>query len=1035
MKKIVDFFIDRSLVVNLITVMVIIVGLISILTLQKETFPRVEFDVILVTTAYPGSSSEDVEKLVTISLERELKSVDGIKEMNALSAEGTSIIYLQVEPDSIIREVLEDVKNAIDRVDDLPAEAKTPRVRSLSNKNRGVLKVPLTGLPYNQLRKYAKKLQARIELFPGVAFVDLDGHRLDEIVISVDPFKLRDFDITISEVASSIRNRHLNLSAGKLETIEGDLIIRTLAEFDSIEEIKKLVLRSNNSGQTIHVSDIATVTRKPVDSSLLIRSQGKEAIFLDIKIKEKADILITTNKIKESIKEFFETKEKDNLEYRFVDDASYYVTRRLNVLKSNGILGIVLVFFCLMFFLNFSTSVITSLGAPIAFMVAFILMDSIGVSINLISMFGLILVLGMLVDDSIIVAEHYYQLLEKGLKPREAASKAAMDTIRPVTATILTTVVAFGSLFYMGGIMGKFLWSVPAVVIICLAASWLECFFILPSHLNDFVKVKPEKTSSRWYQPFLDSYERSLRIALKIPKTVLVIFLIILVLSGLLAKSMRFELFPGDDVRIVYLQIKGKVGTPFDVTNSEVKKLELMLMDHLKKNEYEQIKAHIGESFGDHGRKTGSHYGAIIMYLTPPSDRERSTDKILSDVVKLSNELVKDFTITSKKVQGGPPKGKPVEIELMGDSISTLQKVSALVHQELKKEEGLTSSEIDFEEGKKQIIVDINDSEARRLGLTTKQIAFELRSALGSDSISEIRENDEDIEIKIKIDEKYQRQTDILTMLSVTNNQGSRIPIAKVAKILTRPGAFVIRRFNRKRIFAISGTLDNEKTSPLKIVENFTPKLEKILKDFPEITYNFGGENKDTKESMMRLMKSGIISMFCIFLILVVMFSSLGQPIVVMMAIPLGLIGVIVTFYVLGLSLGFMAMMGVVALVGVVVNDSIVLVSFINKKLDETGDLHFSVVEGCKSRFRPVMLTTFTTVAGLLPVAHAPGGDPFLKPMATSFAWGLLFATFVTLVFIPCNYYVYKKILFWFRKKFLSKSSLIKYKNSPTIGT
>lgn len=1018
MKSLIDFFINRSLVVNLITTMVIIVGAISIYTLQKETFPRVEFDVVLITTAYPGSSAEDVEKLVTISMERELKAVDGIKEMNAMSAEGNSIIYLQIDPDFDLDEVINDVKDAIDLVDDLPEEAKVPRVRSLSNKARGVLKVPLTGLPYKKLRVYAKKLQSKIEEFPGVARVDFDGYRLDEVIITIDPHKLNEYELTTSEVANAIRNRHLNLSAGKLEASQGDLIVRTVAELETVEDINKLVVRSNDSGRAVTIADIAEVERKPADSTLLVRSQGKEAVFLDVKLKENADILINTDKVKKTVQEFILENGEPGLKYRFVDDASYYVTRRLNILRGNGIIGIGLVFVCLLFFLNFSTSFITSLGAPIAFMTAFILMDFMGVSINLISMFGLILVLGMLVDDSIIVAEHYYQLLEKGMKPREAASKAALDTVAPVTATILTTIVAFGSLFFMGGIMGKFLWSVPMVVIICLLASWLECFFILPSHLNDFVRLNKNKKERRWYQPLMNSYTKSLTIAIKMPKTVMFIFFIVLVASMGLAKTMRFELFPGDDVRIVYMQIKGKVGTTLETTDKAVKKLEKLYMGELKTHEYEQIKATVGQLIGDQGIKTGTHYGSVILYLTDPDDRERSTDEIVSLLADKSKALIPDYEFTTKKMKGGPPTGKPVEVELMGDSIQELKVVAARVHEALKKEKGVTSSEIDFEEGKKQIIINVNDQEARRLGLTTKQIAFEFRASMGGDSISEIRENDEDIEIKIKLDEESQKTVESLKLLHITNMQGSRIPMARVATFEEQPGAFVIRRYNRKRIFSVSGDLDKEMVTPMAIVKSFTPKVKEILKEHPNITFNFGGENKDTKESMARLMKSGVIAMFCIFLILVFMFASLGQPLVVMSAIPLGLIGVIITFKVFGMSLGFMAMMGVVALVGVVVNDSIVLVTFINKRLEESGDLYHAVMEGCKSRFRPVILTTFTTVAGLLPVAHAPGGDPFLKPMATSFAWGLLFATAVTLIFVPCNYFVFMTWKEWFSKKF-----------------
>jgi multidrug efflux pump subunit AcrB len=1013
MRKAIDFFLDRPLIVNLITVMIIVVGIVSAITLKKEMFPKVEFDIILITTAYPGSSSEDVEKLVTLSLEREIKAVDGIKEMNALSAEGSSIIYITVEPDAELEKVLDDVKNAVDAVDDLPDEARVPRVVSLDNSTRGIIKIPLTGQPYPILRKHAKRLQEKLEMLSPVARVDMDGYRLDEIVIKVNPQKLNEYEVTPSEIASAVRNRNLNLSAGKLETPGGDIIVRTVSEFSNTEQIENVVVRSNSNGVAVRIKDVAQVERRPIEGTTLLRSQGEEAVFMDVKAKETADILKTVEMVQETTDKYFE-KNKVGINYRYTDDLSFYVKRRLNVLTTNGFMGIALVLGCLLLFLNFTTSVITSMGAPIAFFTSFIIMDAFGLSINLISMFGLIIVLGMLVDDSIIVAEQYYQNLEAGMKPKEAARKAALETIKPVTATILTTVIAFGALFFMGGIMGKFLWMVPAMVIICLFASWLECFFILPSHLNDFVRLKKKKADSRWYAPWVNFYEKSVRTFLKSPFLTQFAFLLVFIVSLVVAKGMRFELFPGDDVRVIFLQIKGKVGTPLEKTDAAMRKLEKMALAELQKEEYEQIKSTVGNLRGDEGTKTGTHYGSLVAYLTDPTDRERSTDEILSGLTKKAESLVgSDYVITTKKMQGGPPRGKPVDIELRSDSIEELKVVSRKVEDVLKVQKGVTSTEIDFEEGKKQIVISVNDQEARRLGVNTRQIAFEIRTALAGDALSEVRENDEDIEIKILLDEESKGRVESLSMIHILNNQGRRIPISRVVNFEEKPGAFVIRRFDRKRIFSVSATLDNNITSPREVTGLMNPEVEKILKDHENVSFVFGGENKDTKESMQRLIKSFVIAMFCVFLVLVIMFGSLAQPLVVMSAIPLGLIGVIFTFKLFGASLGFMAMLGVVGLVGVVVNDSIVLVTFINQQRENLDSILEAIVAGCRSRFRPVILTTFTTVAGLLPVAHTPGGDPFIKPMAMSFAWGLLFSTVVTLIFVPCSYFSYVKSLNW----------------------
>ncbi len=1021
MKKLMEFFLDRPLLVNLISIATVLVGGLSLYGLQKETFPPIDFDYILVSTGYPGSSPEDVEKLVTIPLEREIKAVDGIKNLNAISSEGSSIIYMEVLADADLDTVLEDTKNAIDLVTDLPDDADIPTVRSLNNKQRAIIKVTLTGEDYEKLKYSSKKLRDYIETVDGVAVVDLSGYRVDEVRIEVDPNKLNQLEVTVGEIYQAVRQRNLNLSAGKIEDPAGDIIVRTVAEFETVEDIENVVVVSNNSGRRVQLKDVAKVMRLPEESGVIQRSNGKQAIFLNVKAREKADILDTASAIKEKTEEFFDKEDTAGIEFRYTDDISYYVKRRLDVLKDNGIMGMLLVFVTLMLFLNFKTSLITSLGAPIAFMVAFSLMDVMGLSVNLMSMFALILVLGMLVDDSIIVAEYYYQKLEEGLEPHEAARYAAFNTIKPVMATIATTMVAFGSLFFMGGIMGKFLWPVPAVVNVCLLASLLECFFILPSHLSDYCRINPKHAGKRWYDGLTEYYAKILKKVINFPWSVLFVFALVFGGSVFMATKMDFELFPGDDVRTVFLQIKGKVGTPLLETDKAVMKLEELSLANLKEEEIDQIKAQVGVFVGDNGDKRGSHYGSLIIYLTPPGDRERSTDDILGDLSSKAIKLLPGWEVTTTKVQGGPPKGKAVDIQLTSGSLKDLKEASALVQKSLEEKKGIIAPEIDFEKGKQQVIVDVIDAEASRLGLSTQQVALEVRRLLSGDSITEIRESDEDIEIKIFLDDSSRTKIESLMKLHLVNNAGRRIPLERVVKLTQRPGAFVIRRLNRKRIISVTADIDKKVTTPVKVAKDFGEELKTVLKDYPGVSWKFGGENEDTKESMLRLTKSGVMALSAIFIILVVMFNSILHPVVVMSAIPLGLIGVIWTFKIANQSLGFMALMGVVALIGVVVNDSIVLVTFINETREKVEDLTEAVFIASKSRFRAVILTTFTTVAGLLPIAHPSvstflsfgtntDSDPFIQPMALSFAWGLLFASLVTLFFVPCNYIAFEKV-------------------------
>ncbi len=1045
MGTVIEFFLKRPLIVNLISIMIIIVGSFSVWNLQKEIFPQVEFEVILINTIYPGASAEDVEQMVTVSIERSLKSVEGIKDLHGISSEGKSIVYIEVDPDYEVQNVFDDAQKAIDAIVDFPNDVEDPYIFNITNKQRGVISIALTGGTYNQLADSAKNLRDVLEENKKVAKVTLGGYQVDEIRVEVNPKKLNSYELTFAEVQKALKDRNLNLAAGQIESGNGDILIRTVSEFEGIDDVKSVVVRSNTTGVMVRIKDIANVKRVPTKNSIIQRSQGKEAIFLGIFTKETADVLESVEEVRTATDDFFKTNPYKDVKFEYTDDMSFYVKRRLNILKNSGLLGLLLVFTSLLLFLNFQTSVVTSLGAPIAFMAAFIFMSYYDISLNMISMFSLILVLGMLVDDAIIVAEQFYQKIEKGMEPYRAAKEASLETIKPVTATIATTIIAFGALFFMGGIMGKFIWPVPAVVIICLLASLFECFFILPSHLAEFVKSggqnrkfsllklinKKRPDGLRWYDGWIKFYGKSLKFFLKHPFKVWLTFLLFFVFSIYIATTMRIELFPGDDVRIVYLQLKGENGIPLSVTDQATKKVEKIVLNYLKKEEYEQVRATVGSLVGMHEQKIGSHYASLIMYLTPPDDRERSTDQILSDLSSMVKKEVPNFTVTLKRIQGGPPKGNPLEVELVGKHLDSLKVAAAEILKVVSVEPGVTSSEIDFEDGKQQIVIDILEGEAKRLGLSTSTIALELRRILSGDEITKIREVDEDIKIRMYLDSESIKNENIFSEIYILNDQRRRIPLSKVIKIEKKPGAFVIRRLNHKRIISVIGTIDKEKTTPLKISNLLRPKVKKIINGYPDVTFKFGGERGDLVDSMSGLLKSAIIALFCIFLVLVLMFNSLAQPIVVMMAIPLGMMGVIWIFKLRSIPLGFMALMGVVALIGVVVNDSIVMVSFINKKRDELGSVVEAIYQASVARFRPIILTTLTTVAGLMPLAETKS-DPFIRPMALSFAWGLLIATVVTLVFIPCNYLLYVKASVYFRKKIKLFKSRNRGQNSST---
>ena len=1015
MNKIIDYFVNNTIVVNLITVLIVLMGMISIYSLNKETFPNVDFNYITIRTIYQGAAAEDVEKLISIEIEREVKEVDGIEEINAMSAEGASIVSLKIDPDFNTDEVLTEVRNALgDLGQKVPSEVESPIITKATNRHRSLMSIAIIGEDEELLRKEAKFVRDAFERYGPISSVSMDGYRQEQFDIQVKMDKLAQYDLTLTSILKAIKDRQVNITAGNIKLPGREKLVRTLKENETIESLENVVIISNDIGNAVRVKDVATVSRILKDKTRGERSDQKQAIYLGINAKASADVIETADWIKENIKNISEER---GFKYRISSDLSFYVKRRLGVLSQNGIQGIILVLACLVLFMNLRVSIITALGAPFAFLVAFALMDSFGITINLISMFGLILVLGMLVDDSIIVAEQYYQYLEKGMDPKEAAKKAAKDTLAPVTSTVLTTMVAFGSLFYMDGIMGKFMWPVPAVVIICLAASWFECFIILPGHLADFAGKIKNMEKTRWYKPAQDFYKKNLELCLKYGVTTVFLFVILFVVSIIGAKKMRFELFPADDVTYAYLNIKGPVGSTFKKTNKLLLEMETILAEEIKKEELVGFRTITGYQWSKGGTpRVGSHYGSIFIELTMQDFRDRKTDVILNAISDKAKAIVGDYTFALSKIKNGPPAGKPVNVEISADSLDDLIEASEIIKKKLDSLQGMVSSEIDYEKGKRQIIVDINESEARRLGVNNLQIGMELRNAFEGLVATTIKKSDEDIDVLVRLEESVRSTEETLKKIKVLNNQGRLIPLTRMASFKERDGAFIIRRFERMRTFSISGEVNRQKATSKQINKEIRPFLKELTGKFNGMIFQLTGENKDTDDSLASFKKAMIGSLFLIFILLVVQFSSLAQPIIIMSAIPFALIGVVFAFFVFKLPLGFMALMGMLGLVGVVINDSIVLVTFINRYLENYGFHIDSLVKASVSRFRPVILTTFTTVAGLLPVAHMPGGDPFLKPMATSFAYGLLFSTTITLIFVPTSYLLYMRVLEKFNK-------------------
>ncbi len=1033
-----QFSVKNSLFVNLLSVVIIIAGLISLVGLKREAFPPVSFDVVTVTTYFRGADSEKVERLVTTPLEKELKEVDNIEEMVSSSNDGVSLIYLKIASDVKNKDkVINDIQKAVDRVSNLPPDVdERPVVTEITSGEIPVIKVALSGdLSEFKLREYADDLKDLLENIPGVSSVDKSGWRDEEYWVQPDIKKMLEFHISFAELAAALGRQNVDMPGGKLKTEKEEFTVKVKADFRSKEDIENTVIRANDLGNWIKVKDVATVKHTFEDDVTLNKVLGTRSITLVVIKRPSGDIIKIVRGVYRIIRKFKEKTPKE-LKISTFYDMSYYVQRRLNVLKSNGYIGLILVVGVLFLFLHPIPAAMTALGIPIAMLTTFWVMSFLGMSINLITMFGLILVLGMVVDDGIIISENTYRYIEKGLSPPQAAVKGTSEVMLPVVATVLTTVAALSPLMFMKGLLGRFVKYIPFVAIIALMASLIEAFIILPSHLADFARPIKEggkgKSEKKWFKYIQRKYKRLLEVSLRNRYRVVGIVVLAFFSSLILAKFfMPFILFSSKGVEQFSIRMEARPGTSLEETNRLIKDVKDLVAKMPDKylDTYETVVGLLREDRGyDPNAKQGSNFAQINVYLTPSGKRDKTAYQIIESMRPALNKIFKKLKAKGveklyfQEFKEGPPVGRAVDVRIRGAEFSKLKAIAKEIEDYLSGLKGTSSITDSYDLGNKEIDVIVDENKARQAYLTNSDIAFAIRCAFAGAVATTIKRSkaEKEIRVLVRLPEEARNNLDVFKHILVRNRFDNLVPLMAVAKIRYTQTLRSIKHLDGKRFIAVTADVDNQHVTSFKANSLIKKRFKNLGLTYPGYTLHFSGENKETMESLISLFRAFGIAALIIFLILATLFGSLFQPFIVMLTIPFALIGVVVAFIIHNEPLSFLALLGLVGLCGVVVNDSIVLVDFINKlKRDKRSSSTVEIVkEAGLLRLRPVLLTTITTVCGLGTVAYGIGGlDPFLRPMALAISWGLLFATFLTLIVIPCVYLIVEDIKHRFLKK------------------
>jgi len=1055
------FSVDNPVLVNLFMVTILVGGIYSGLTLVRAMFPEARPNRIMIMTPYPGATPAEVEKGITLKIEEQIKDIEGVEKTRSLITEGLSTILVEMRSRfEAMDRAVNDVKSAVDAIptEDFPEDALETRVSKFEPRFP-VISVSLYGeVDDRTLKTLGDRLRNDILALPEISDVTLSGTRKDEISVEVRPDKLVKFGLSFMEVAEAIAASNLDLPGGQVRTSRANVAVRTLGEKDRGEELYDIVIRSDPAGRMVRLRDVATIVDGFEDVEVTGRFNGLPAVSVTVYKTPEQDALRIAGLVRALVAggmgKPLERPRTDRLlarlsgrdpigdTYRKAKDDPYppgigivahgdlslFIEGRLDLLKRNGLWGLMLVFLSLLVFLHWRVAVWVMMGLILAITGSLICMKLIGLSLNLITMGGLIIVLGLLVDDAIIVSEHVYSKVEQGVEPKLAAISGTEAVTWPVVCAIVTTIVAFLPLRFIEGQIGDWMGVLPVVACVALTVSLIEVLTILPSHLAHTLRPRPrhEAMAGRpdrkrirsavdriraaehdFLMPRLRTYyEQVLRVATSYRY----------VTVGALCSCMLVAMGAvfGNHVPIVFLQkmdaetiianVKMELAAPVDNTRAAAEVVERAA---LGREEVKMVYTLIGLQVGDDGTISPpqSHLGQIFVELSPAEQREFSSEEILQDLRAKSTDIPGVDTLHFTSVHGGPG-GTAIHLEVSGERLEDLIAVAGEIKRRLAEFDGVVDIGDDFDAGRPEVQIELFES-ARALGLTTRLLATQVRSAFYGFEAGKVQREREDVKIMVRYPPEYRKRIYDIESMRVVTPSGDLVPFTEVARLTEGTGYASIKRTNQQRTVTVTADVEEAVTNSNQVMTELSQAFPDIKRRYPGIELEYGDQRLEMAKSFGSLRHSFVIALLLIFVILAGLFRSYVQPLIVMAIIPFGLIGAVVGHFIMGYPLTIASMLGIVALTGVVVNDSMILVTFINRSVAAGVPLREAVIEGGKSRLRPILLTSVTTVLGMGPLLLETSFQAkFLIPMGISLAAGLMFATVLTLVAVPSLYLI-----------------------------
>ncbi|MFH1416086.1 MAG: efflux RND transporter permease subunit [Elusimicrobiota bacterium] len=1048
LKKFIAFFVKRHLLTNLMFIIVFVGGIFAWNSTSMEEMPDMEFDHAHVTASYPGATAEEVEHFVTRPLEDAVKGLDGVYRITSTSSDGgcnISIDFEQNYPD--MDGALMEVRNAVLDVQ-LPADVRDdPEVHVWKTTKMAIIDIVLIDTTRHlldiesrrQLQQYAYTLEQQLLNLPEVNSIEKSGYLQEEIQIMVDPVKLIKFDIPFNTAMREVINNHVRQPAGNIE-IKGEPKVTLLSELDTVEKLNDLVIQGGFEGHVVKLDEVAGIKRGYEKNKSINKVNGNEAIVLRVIKNTSYGILEALESVKKQVKSFQKNNLKGmEIELFALDDESVDLKNRLSIVVANGSIGFVLILIMLFIFLDFRSGVWVAMGIPFTLCFSMICAYIMGYTINNITLSAVIIVLGMIVDDAIVVSENISRLRSEGMSSEKAAVEGTAFVFTPVIGSILTTCIAFVPLFFFRARFGKMLQFIPPVIFFMLGASLFESLIILPGHMHlsfpGFNKLvskfrknisRPKKT--HWFIKVEDSYGNFLSRILPFKWVVFPVFIFLLIFSMYIVKSkMKFVMFPNEETR--QISISGEAAPEVDrfETARLTKQIEDMLTPYIGK---EVIGFTTSIARSRWGRAVEENKFRMNIEIVPKEKRDKSAEQLIKEF-ETQFAVIKDFKeIIVTKSRWGHGSGSPIEVIVQENNDNIRNEVAEQLSKSMEQHPALENIEIERPMENPEYKISLRREKIKRLSINPLDVSSTLRAALQGTVLYELSVGDEKVDVRFTIIDKAKDDINKILDLPIENTGDYLVPLRDIVDVNRTITPNSIERKDSKRITTIYADIRKEsKLTPVEIAQELESRVfPGILSKHPTTMLNFEGEVKDTRESTGDFTNAIIMAVLLIYIVLTLVFGSLTKPIIIMLAIPFGIIGVVLAFWLHGKVLfGFFAAIGAVGLAGVVVNDSIIMIAKLTNNYDNSRgkkDSNNQIASIAKTRLRAVMLTTVTTVAGLLPTAYGfTGYDAMLAEMMLALTWGLLFGTFITLILVPCVYSFSQDIRFFKQKIFNTGTS------------